>query len=171
MTRPSRAQVLMKNALDWADRSTCGRLAVGCVFSRDGRILVQGYNGAPAGLPHCDHSCDCFTTELFADAYTEPITILHEEECNSKRPCQEAVHAEQNGIAWAARHGVGLEGSSLSVTHQPCLNCAMSIINAGIQEVTYLNAYRLQDGVHLLTRAGVDVYRMIDIDSGIREMV
>jgi dCMP deaminase len=44
----------------------------------------------------------------------------------------------------------------MHVTHGPCLECARSIINAGIIRVTYQTAYRLTAGVELLTQAGID---------------
>lgn len=72
------------------------------------------------------------------------------------------MHAEQNAISFAARWGVGLEGADASVTHQPCLSCAMSIINAGIVRVYYTEPYRLRDGLHLLEEAGITVIRMLD---------
>src|SRR3972149_8203221 len=36
-----------------AERSTCNRAKVGAVIVRDKNILATGYNGAPAGMPHC----------------------------------------------------------------------------------------------------------------------
>src|SRR3546814_15994116 len=58
--KPSRDNTLMGVAELWAEHSTCSRLAVGAVISREGRTLSSGYNGAPAGLPHCDHrECTC----------------------------------------------------------------------------------------------------------------
>lgn len=135
MNRPSRNHTLMETAWLWADRSTCARLTVGCVISRGGRILVQGYNGAPSGLPHCDFP-------------HEPEQCL-------------AVHAEQNAISWAARVGVALEGSEMVCTHQPCLSCARSIINAGIESVIYDQEYRLTEGIELLTQAGISVHRLV----------
>jgi len=136
--RPTRDQILVENAFDWAQRSTCDRLHVGAVVHRDGRILVTGYNGAPAGLPHCDYQ------------HTP-------EECN-------AVHAEQNCIAYAARWGIVLDGAEMVTTHQPCISCARSIINSGICHVTYVNSYRLVDGLHLLLEAGVLVEQYLDGD-------
>lgn len=130
--RPSRDELLTETAFLWAKRGTCSRLQVGCVISRGGRILAQGYNGAPAGLPHCIH------TELDG-------------------PCTEAEHAEKNAIAWAARNGVRLEGAEMHVTNMPCKSCAMSIINAGIVRVMYTLPYRLTAGVELLQSAGVEV--------------
>ena len=131
--RVTRDQLLMETAWVWSQRGTCNRLKVGCVISREGRILSQGYNGAPAGLPHCDHD-------------------LRDDE-----PCTEAEHAERNAIVWAARMGVRLQGSELHCTDAPCLPCAMAIINAGIIRVTYERSYRDSSGQKLLTRAGLDV--------------
>jgi dCMP deaminase len=136
VSRPTREEALIATAFIWARRSTCTRLQVGCVIHRDGRILVLGYNGAPAGMSHCTHSLE--------------------------EPCDQAEHAERNAIAFAARHGVGLEGASLVVTHQPCKPCAMAVVNAGITDVTYVLPYRLQDGVNLLIEAGVGVHQVVD---------
>lgn len=135
--RPSREELLVETAFIWAKRSTCTRLPVGCVIHRDGRILVQGYNGAPAGLAHCNHDYD-------------------------DEPCTRAVHAEQNAIAFAARHGVQLEGAHMVVTHQPCLSCANTIVNAGITYVQYVYPYRLKDGLNLLLEAGITVEQYLD---------
>lgn len=138
MNRPSREEALLQTAVIWAARSTCSRRHVGCVIHREGRILVQGYNGAPTGLPHCP------------DIGQPPF--------HSPETCR-AVHAEQNAIAWAARVGVGLLGSQLVCTDEPCLSCARSIINAGIESVVYVRPYRLNDGLVLLGEAGIEVSR------------
>lgn len=45
------------------------------------------------------------------------------------------VHAEANLIANAARSGAKLKGSTLLVTHPPCLACANLIVQAGIKSV------------------------------------
>ena len=161
MTRPSRDFTLMDTAFLWAQRSTCSRLAVGCVISRNGRILVQGYNGAPAGLSHCSHSCDCIPEQVLS-GYDIIIDVAHEPGCQSSQPCKRAVHAEQSAVAWAAREGVELAGAHASVTHQPCMSCAQSLINAGIVSVDYVEPYRLSEGLHLLTEAGIKINRFVD---------
>lgn len=161
--RPSREETLMVTAHTWAQRSTCSRLQVGAVIAREGRILVQGYNGAPSGMPHCDHSCDCYASVTHPASPSHPeVSLMHAGDCASLTPCTVAEHAERNAIAFAARWGVALEGAELVCTHQPCLPCAMSIINAGIRKVTFAEPYRLIDGVELLEKADIEVQRYVD---------
>jgi len=144
--------MLMGIALVTSERGTCSRLQVGAVFSKDGRILVNGYNGAPKGQPHCLHECDCGGKVGFP----EP----HWPACASLAPCLIAQHAERNAIDFAARHGLQLEGSDLHVTHMPCEQCAGSLLNVGINTIFYMHPYRLTRGVELLEAAGVRVLRM-----------
>ena len=145
--RPSRDEMLMEIAATAAKRSTCSRASVGAVISREGRPLSLGYNGAPAGMPHCDHKCDC-----------GPLVPreVHAPACNSLAPCLISVHAEVNALSFAARHGVATENAELHTTHAPCLNCAMLIINSGIIRVRWAIDYRLADGVNLLRNVGID---------------
>lgn len=147
----------METAFIWARRSTCSRLHVGCVIHREGRILVQGYNGAPAGLEHCNHECECDLKPLMAEK-----GLGHKLWCPAAKPCTRSVHAEQNAISYAARFGVGLEGAELFCTNQPCLSCAQTIINAGIGRVIYAEPYRLREGHELLEEAGIEVGQFVD---------
>lgn len=149
----------MGTAFVWAERSTCSRLHVGAVISREGRILVQGYNGAPAGLPHCNHECTCGSYEGYP-RIEKGVGEVHRYGCPVPEPCLTAEHAERNAIAWAARNGVRLEGGVMHVTDAPCYNCAMSVVNAGILEVIYVRPYRLTYGVELLERADIRVEEM-----------
>lgn len=135
MNRISREDMLFSMARTVAKRSTCDRLHVGAVLSRDGRVISLGYNGAPAGVDHCKHP------------ETEALGI----------GCTLAVHAEANAIAFAAKHGVSTWGAELHVTNMPCLKCAQLIINSGIRKVSYLYSYRDPSGIILLTEGGVYV--------------
>jgi dCMP deaminase len=125
----------METAFLWAQRGTCDRLQVGAVISREGRILVQGYNGAPSGMPHCFHR-------------------------DSPDPCLQAVHAEASGISWAARNGVALDCAEAHITNLPCPNCCLLLINAGITRVVYCEDYRVREGLALLHQASVSVERI-----------
>lgn len=140
MTRPSELDILMENAWSWSKRATCSRLHVGALIVMDGRILSHGYNGAPSGMPHCEHS---------------PKGVGFGMESSSG--CTEAVHAEANALYYAARKGRATEGAVLICTHQPCRKCAEGIVNAGIVEVVFQEPYRDESGLLLLEEAGVKV--------------
>lgn len=106
-------------------RGTCSRLQVGCVIADiTGRIVQTGYNGTPAGRPHCKHLDDS--------------------------PCQDAIHAESNAILWAGRNGISVVGCTLYCTHTPCWDCSKQIVTAGIIEVVYGEEYRSQYGITYL---------------------
>lgn len=157
MTRRSRESVLMDTAHVFASRSTCSRAQVGAVIARDGRIIVTGYNGAPSGLPHCDHTCDCAQHPVPLDG-PWPVHQGHHPDCVAQRPCDTATHAEANAVAFAARHGVATQGAELFVTMAPCVPCARIVVNAGLSTVYYDAPYRDMSGAVLLRAAGVEVY-------------
>src|SRR5690606_31450058 len=109
MARISRDDMLMEIAQVVAQRGTCTRLQVGAVISRDGRIITTGYNGAPSGLPHCDHSSEVaprimLSTDPPKDFIVSPGRVM-EIPANSgfsivgDTGCQTAEHAERNAIA------------------------------------------------------------------------
>lgn len=131
--RPGIDETLMGMAALWAQRGTCSRAAVGVVVALEGRIITTGYNGAPAGMPHCDHD------ETFVP------------------PCTNAVHAEANALAFAARNGTATAGATLYTTLTPCVPCAQLIINAGIVRVVAHTPYRIMDGWNLLYDAGIEL--------------
>jgi dCMP deaminase len=119
-------------------RATCSRKAVGAVLVKDKLILATGYNGAPAGLRHCDH--------------TDGRDLLNGH-------CARSTHAEQNAIVQAARHGIGIEGSTLYCTNNPCLTCTKLIINAGVVRIVYEEEYPDTLAFELLRESGVKVER------------
>lgn len=144
--RPSREAVLMQSAALWALRSTCIRAQVGCVVARDGRSLVNGYNGAPAGMPHCEHPEDETNIGVGGGVRSSGKII---------EGCRISVHAEANAVAYAARLGIRLEGAEMYTTLSPCVMCAMLIINVGIKVVYAAQIYRDPAGVELLGAAGI----------------
>jgi len=132
-SRPTADQIRYKIASLIARRSTCSRLHVGALVHQGGRILVTGYNGTASGLEHCNH----------------PDT--------SSASCTDAVHAEANCIAWAARVGIQLSSATMVVTHSPCRDCAKLIISAGLKQVEFGEYYRDTSPLGLLTRGHVAV--------------
>jgi len=127
----------MQIARTVATRATCPRASVGCVLTRDRRILTTGYNGAPRGVAHC--------TEV-------GCSIVNDH-------CQRATHAEANAIVQAALHGVSLEGATAYCTHHPCVNCCKLFISAGIRQIVYTTPYPDPMGVALCKEAGIHLVR------------
>lgn len=48
------------------------------------------------------------------------------------------VHAEQNTLLNAARHGIAVEGAVRYATHQPCFSCLKEAVQAGISRIAFL---------------------------------
>ncbi len=129
-----------------ATRSTCTRRKVGAVLIKDKRILCTGYNGAPAGVPHCIQA-GCLRAQLKVPS-------------GEKHELCRGVHAEQNAIIQAAYHGIKVEGSVLYCTNQPCSICAKMIVNAGIQKVYYTDGYDDPLTIEMFDNAGVELVRL-----------
>ena len=110
----------MNIARQVATRGTCHRKHVGCVLVRDRTILATGYNGSVRGMPHCDE-------------------VGHMMENGH---CTRTAHAEQNAIAQAARHGVGVLNAEAYITASPCWNCFKIMANAGIKRIVFGEFYR-----------------------------
>jgi dCMP deaminase len=141
---------LMTIAHVWEARSTCSRNHVGAVIAKDGRHIGSGYNGAPAGMPHCEHEVMEF------DPFVKPVAI----KVRPGQPCTVAIHAEANALAYCARDGISVAGGTLYTTLSPCYSCAQLIIAAGLVRVAYTRAYRDPAGINLLRAAGVTVDQM-----------
>lgn len=132
--------MLIRIAQIVAERATCGRKSVGAVIAREGRILSTGYNGPAAGMPHCSSDTCTFT-----------------------QPCVRSIHAEANAIAFAAKNGVSLEGSTLYLTLSPCVSCAQLIANSGIERVVFEHRYRDTAGfLWLIKNSKVAVFQRWD---------
>ncbi len=125
-------------------RSTCLRRSVGALLVKDKRILATGYNGPPAGLPHCDELGGCLRDQLKV-----PSGERHE--------ISRAIHAEQNAIIQAATSGVNIQGATLYSTHHPCVLCTKMVINAGIRRIVVQEGYPDALSRAMLKEAGLRV--------------
>ena len=67
------------------------------------------------------------------------------------------LHAEANAITKLARSENNSDGATIYITASPCIECAKLIIQAGIKRVVYGEQYRLEDGIRLLEKAGIEV--------------
>jgi len=141
--RPSWDVYFSKIAAVVATRATCDRKWVGAVIVDDRKRIVScGYNGSPAGLPHCD------------DAGHELREI------DGRQSCVRTIHAEQNALIEA---GPAARGCTLYVTCMPCHTCAKLVVTAGIKRVVYAEEYRSQNTdltLPLLAAAGVEAVHL-----------
>lgn len=143
--RPSWDSYFIQMAQVVAGRSTCLRRQVGAVMVKDKQILSTGYNGSPSGLQHCEE-VGCLRQSLGV-----PSGERHE-------ICR-AVHAEQNALVQAAKHGVAITGADLYTTHQPCVLCTKLLINAGIKRVVYIHSYPDELAVKMAGEAGLNLVK------------
>jgi dCMP deaminase len=143
MTRPSWDEYFVSIARHVAERSTCLRRHTGAVLVKDKRILSTGYNGAPSRLAHCEEA-GCLREQM-----SVPSGSNHE-------LCR-GIHAEQNAVVQAARHGIAIDGATLYSTHQPCVLCAKILVNAGVAEVVYAQPYPDALAEEMLAESGVVV--------------
>lgn len=130
-----------------AERSTCTRAKVGAVIVRDKNILATGYNGAPAGMPHCtDVGC------LIYESRTPNGDI--------EQNCFRTIHAEMNAIAQAAKNGASIKEGAIYITHTPCIHCLKVLVNTGIKEIHYEKSYKLHTLEELLRYTQVHLYKV-----------
>lgn len=121
----------MRMARIWAENSYCKRRQVGALIVKNKMIISDGYNGTPSGF---DNVCED----------ESGVTIPY------------VLHAEANAITKIARSNNSSEGATMYVTASPCIECAKLIIQAGIKRVVYGEKYRLEEGLDLLKKAGIE---------------
>jgi dCMP deaminase len=125
----------------FAKLSSAKRLQVGAIIVKEDRIISIGYNGMPAG----------WTNEC------EEVVEIHEDGGIVTRTKDEVIHAEANAIAKLAKNSESGDGSTMFLTHAPCIHCSKQIYTAGIKKVYYRNSYRDASGIDFLNRCGVQV--------------
>ena len=127
----------LRMARIWSENSYCQRRKVGALIVKDKMIISDGYNGTPSGF---ENVC--------------------EDDNNVTKPY--VLHAEANAITKIARSSNSSDGATLYVTASPCIECAKLIIQAGIKRVVYSEKYRLEDGIDLMRRAGIEIIFLND---------
>lgn len=120
------------------NQSPCLKKGVGAILIKDRRILAEGYNGSPKGIPHCK-SC-----------------ARADEDLKSYSVCP-AVHAEVNCIAMCAQFGVSSKDSILYCEYFPCSPCCGVLINSGIKEIVYEKPPVDKNAMLLALKAGIFV--------------
>jgi dCMP deaminase len=125
----------------FAKLSSAKRLKVGAIVVKDDRIISIGYNGMPAGWTN---ECE------------EVVEYLEDGETITKTK-DEVIHAEANAIAKLAKSSESGDGSTMFLTHAPCIHCAKQVYATGIKKVYYRNSYRDTIGIDFLNHCGISV--------------
>jgi dCMP deaminase len=134
--RPSWDEYFMAMVKIVASRGTCDRLYAGSVLVKENRIIATGYNGSPAGLPHC----------------IDAGHLLEEGHC------VRTIHGEHNALLQAARQGgTSTHGSTMYTKYSPCVHCAKYIISCGVRRIVVGKIYRNAQAIDMLKEAGVAV--------------
>ena len=106
-------------ALIFACRGTCDRLRTATVIRDTGNILIAGgYNGAPAGDPHCDD-----VGHLMVDNHC--VRTNHGEE-NALLNCLDLTRVK-DGIA--------------TIIGNPCYPCARKLATKNVKKLRYIGDY------------------------------
>lgn len=132
MERISIDAMYMTIAEIMSKRSYCKRKKVGCVIIKDNMIISDGYNGTPTGFEN----------------------VCEDENGNTK---QFVLHAEANALTKLAKSTNSSTNATLYVTMSPCYECSKLIIQTGIKKVVFKEKYRIEDGLDLLKKAGIEV--------------
>lgn len=139
MTQKQSDKYYIKVAQLCAKNSYAVNLQVGAIIVKDGQIISDGFNGTPCGFEN-----KCEVKSIDGTLYTLSYVL----------------HAESNAILKCAKYGRPTNGSTLYITHSPCIECAKLIIQAGIIRVVYLEDYRKAEGLELLKKAGIKVEKL-----------
>ena len=137
-----------------SENSKANKLKVGAIIVKDQQIISDGFNGTPSGF---DNQCEDEKHKKL-----DRCSLCSQEHCEGcdniellTRP--EVMHAESNAITKCAKYGKATLGSTIYITHTPCIECAKLIIQAGIKRVVYKNFYKSLAGVEILRKSGIIV--------------
>lgn len=139
MTQEQSDKYYIKVAQLCAKNSYAIKLQVGAIIVKDGQIMSDGFNGTPCGF---ENKCEVKSMD------------------GSLHTLSYVLHAESNAILKCAKYGRPTNGSTLYITHSPCIECAKLIIQAGIVRVVYLDVYKTIDGIVILRKSGINVEKI-----------
>lgn len=128
-------QAYMQTAYVFSRCSPAKRLQVGSVIVKNNNIIACGYNALPM---HLDGSCELLNGQ------TDPLVR----------------HAEKNALMSLTKSNQSSQGSVMFCTHACCINCAVDIVDAGIEEFYYSEEYRDQAGLQYLRKNCVTVIKL-----------
>ena len=133
----------MDVAQRFSELSSAKRLQVGAIVVKEDRIISIGYNGMPSGWTNeCEDYIQLSDDTIIAK--TKP----------------EVIHAEANAIAKLAKSSESGDGSTMFLTHAPCIDCAKQMYAMGVESVYYRNSYKNTDGLTFLEKCDIMVTKV-----------
>ena len=143
--------------MDIAERisqmSHARRLQVGSVLVQNDSIISHGWNGMPAGW---DNNCEDEIEEHYPISAVPGASIIK----NILKTKPEVLHAEANCLMKVAKTTNSSLGSTLYITHAPCIDCAKLIHQSGVKSVYYKHIYRNEDGIKFLETCKIEVTKI-----------
>lgn len=142
--RPTWDHYFMTLASLAARRSNCMRRQVGCVLTREKRVVSTGYNGTPRNVTNCNEGGCPRCNASSGGGGVALSTCL-------------CLHAEENALLEAGRERIG-SGAVLYCNTCPCLTCSIKIVQVGITEVVYNRSYYMDsEAASIFREAGVQL--------------
>lgn len=105
---PGISKNYLEQAKKWAERSTCGKKKVGCIFVYQGRIVSTGYNCASLT---CDCSANPSGSNTCKATHAELVAIVNCPNCEEIDTCY------------------------LSLS--PCYHCTKALLATGCQQIVF----------------------------------
>lgn len=143
--------------MDIAERiskmSHARRLQVGSVLVQNDSIISHGWNGMPTGW---DNNCEDEIEERQPISAVPGACIIKP----TLKTKSEVLHAEANCLMKVAKTTNSSLGSSLYITHAPCIDCAKLIYQSGVKNVFYKHIYRNEDGIKFLETCKIEVIKV-----------
>ena len=132
--RPTWNEIWKRFVLDIAKRSPDSKYQVGCIIvSEDNtQVLAMGYNGDHKGGPNCRDSMKTGESGF--------------------------IHAEINALIKLDFNNP--KKKKMYLTHSCCRTCAKACVNAGINEVYYIDEYIDTTGLDILKQSGISVHKI-----------
>lgn len=127
---------LMDMAVRFGETSESNRLKVGSLLVKNDSIIALGVNGTRRGW----HTNSC-----------------EDSEGNTTSAVRHSEIAALDKLRRTHETSVGAE---LFVSHQPCLNCSIELVDAGIKKVYYKHTYRCNLGLQYLLANGIEVEQL-----------
>lgn len=131
-------EALMDMTVRFGETSSATRLKVGAMIFKNDSIIALGVNGQPSGW-----STECCEG---VDGQTLPTVR----------------HAESAALEKLWNSSETAKGSTMFISHAPCINCAIKIKTSGISSVYYRNTYRDEDGLKYLMENNIEVEQIKD---------